>query len=737
MKISLKLIIIMVLLSLFSSGTVGVTLLLQARANIISLAHDKAVTTAQDYAGEIRNFFSSYWFAAESIASIMENFEEISEYNRRPFFNAMIKAEVEKYEDITGIWVIWEPDVLEGDDNRYIGTPGTTDYGRFSPYWYRDGDNILMYALPEDEFNDPEAGDYYHIPRKMGRTMLLDPYLDDVGGKMILNTTIAAPIFSRNVPGKVLGVIGIDIAVDTIQRMVESHEPFGGGFTAVFSRNGTIVAHFDTDRIGENLRKTEQDMAGPYLDSFLEAVMNGRLFYFTNFIVSANANYNVYVVPIHIGNHDDSWSYAIAVPLKTILQAVNQMLDIALIISIIVLALVILVAVLLSRTISRPIIKVTDTLKDISEGEGDLCRSIVVSSNDEIGSLSHYFNQTLEKIKNLVIIIKKEAVSLSGIGNDLASNMQETAAAVNEITANIQSIKGRIISQSASVSETHATMEQVTVNINKMNSNVEDQNFHVSQASAAIEQMVANIQSVTETLIKNSLNVKTLKEASDVGRSGLQEVAGGIQNIARESEGLLEINSVMENIASQTNLLSMNAAIEAAHAGDAGKGFAVVADEIRKLAESSGKQSKTIGTVLKKMKESIDKITVSTKSVLNRFEAIDSSVKIVSEQEEIIRNAMEEQRTGSKQVLDGIGHVKEITRQVKDSSNEMLVGAKEVIDESTHLEKVTQEITAGMNEMASGANQINVAVNHVNEISGNNREGIDALIREVTRFKVE
>jgi methyl-accepting chemotaxis protein len=237
-------------------------------------------------------------------------------------------------------------------------------------------------------------------------------------------------------------------------------------------------------------------------------------------------------------------------------------------------------------------------------------------------------------------------------------------------------------------------------------------------------------------LIKNAANVKELIDASEVGRTGLQEVASDIQEIARESEGLLEINAVMENIASQTNLLSMNAAIEAAHAGEAGKGFAVVADEIRKLAENSGEQSKTISAVLKKIKDSIDKIIRSTDSVLNKFEAIDGGVRTVSDQEENIRNAMEEQSAGSKQILEAIGQLNEITRMVKNGSVQMLEGSRQVIQESKNLELVTQEISNGMNEMATGADQITVAVHRVNTISGENKESIGVLIEEVSKFKV-
>jgi len=239
--------------------------------------------------------------------------------------------------------------------------------------------------------------------------------------------------------------------------------------------------------------------------------------------------------------------------------------------------------------------------------------------------------------------------------------------------------KNLVICYSRDLRESYANKEKdalIQQNIHTMmeqlNGNVSEQAAAVTKSAAAIEEMVANIQSVTSSLTKNADHVRELQSASEVGNKGINEVVADIRGIAAESESLLEINSVMSNIASQTNLLSMNAAIEAAHAGDAGKGFAVVADEIRKLAESSSKQSKTIGTVLKTIKGSIDKITKSAENVLNRFDTIDSGIKTVAEQERGVLNAMEEQKQGSEQVLQAIGQVSDITQRVKDDAQQMV-----------------------------------------------------------------
>jgi len=729
-KIKLSLMVIAILIVVIT----GIAAILLNRAS--SIAIDLSKRGIQYLAAQQ----VSYWQSSQNLrlmalrvlADIMSDYEDIEPEQRRDRFDSMLLGTLTSQPDIMQIYTIWKPNAVDGMDEKFIGRPGSSPAGQYVTVYTREEGEIQIRAS-----TDIEASMAYFNGPERTKDRIEEPFLRKIIGKDTYLVRMMVPISSsktNEIVGGVACLLSIAPMQQTLSQVIDSHSEIAA--MSIYTHTGFILANYQSDRIGKKLIDADTIFADKKNDAN-NAVLKGEAAFLDSYSDDLGSNVEIIILPFTIGKSDITWSVMIAAAEEYILKEVHGITNFTIMLSLIVVIIVaVIVFFVLSRT-TKPITLVADNLKDISEGEGDLTRTISIKSNDEIGLLARYFNNTLDKIKKLVISIKKEVDKLSGIGTQLASNMNETAAAVNEITANIQSIKGRVINQSASVTETNATMEQVTININKLNINIEEQSTHVSQASAAIEEMVANIHSVTETLVKNSSNVNALKEASEVGRTGLQEVSSDIQEIARESEGLMEINSVMENIASQTNLLSMNAAIEAAHAGESGKGFAVVADEIRKLAESSGEQSKTIGVVLRKIKSSIDKIRASTENVLNRFEAIDSNVKIVVQQEDVIRRAMEEQGEGSKQLLDGINNVNDITRKVKSGSNEMLDGAKEVIHESVNLEKVTQEITCGMNEMASGAQQINVAVTQVNEITIQNREGIDTLFREVSRFKVE
>jgi methyl-accepting chemotaxis protein len=707
-------------------SVISLVLLVRSVNHQIDEAYQSMELAAGLYAKDLQGRYGVYYGTIKALAEIMNSYESVLVENRRRQFTNAMRGIMESNPHFVGMYSVWKPGALDDRAEELANTPGTDHTGNFIPFFSRASGSLQLEAYKD--FQSVLAG-ISNVPT------VSNPAPRLIGKRSTLTMNITYPIIadSNHVP---VGVIGIIVDLAVTQDVIAAITPYeGAGELILLSPDGVIAAHGEhTDLIGKKFQDAfvshgtinAEDV--PVLE---RALQSGK----PVLIRSRGTISQGY--PIHIGETKTPWMMVADVEIKIVLATAYSLIAFAGSFGLVALIATVILVYFTVNYVVKPIIEISLTLKDISEGEGDLTRSIAIKSKDEVGDLGNYFNLTLSKIRNLVIVIKTQSSTLSDIGYKLSSNMTETAAAVNEITATIQSIKTRIINQSASVTQTGATIEQIVLNINRLNEHIDRQSESVAKSSSAIEQMLANIQSVTQTLIKNTGNVKILVESSGAGRTGLQGVAADIQEIAKESAGLFEINKVMENIAAQTNLLSMNAAIEAAHAGEAGKGFAVVAGEIRKLAESSSKQSKIIAEVLSKIKHSIDKITESAEEVLNKFEAIDSGVRLVMNQEEQVRNAMEEQGIGSKQILESIAELNDITNTVKHGSEEMLTGSQEIAKESRNLEHATQEIANGMSEMALGADQINIAIHDVDSISRKNKETIDVLAQEVSRFKVE
>jgi len=350
-----------------------------------------------------------------------------------------------------------------------------------------------------------------------------------------------------------------------------------------------------------------------------------------------------------------------------------------------------------------------------------------------IQGINAFKNQAGDILKEIEISTKKT----SNQSDDLVHNMDLTKDNVANIVESIASIKQEIENQSAGVEESNSSIEQIMGNIRSLNNSIESQAAGVTQSSAAVEEMVANIASVTQILEKNNQVVNALTSAADKGQQQVKAAVKTADSVLQQSEGILQASSIIQNIASRTNLLAMNAAIESAHAGEAGKGFAVVAEEIRKLAEQSGDQSKAIDENLRSLSEAIAGITTDINLVQTAFESIYDLSQKVREQETVIANAMEEQNSGNQQVLEAMRAISDSTSEVKNGSTEMLVGGEQILKEMRNLSEVTTVISDNMNQINDFSQQISDAVAITTASTNSTQENLKGIMKELETFKLE
>lgn len=396
---------------------------------------------------------------------------------------------------------------------------------------------------------------------------------------------------------------------------------------------------------------------------------------------------------------------------------------------------VLLLSLLILAKVTSRIREISAGLAEVAEGDADLTKRLGQGSRDELGRLAGHFNEFVGRLGGIMGRIKREIAVLDEGMQRLSANTEETAGAVRQISANIESLKQQALNQSASATESSATVEQIAKNIGQLYKQIERQAEGVSSSSASIEEMVANIQSVTASIERMGGYYQSLLGKSDVGKEAIATVVRQVKEIDAQSETLQEANSLIAGIAAQTNLLAMNAAIEAAHAGEAGAGFAVVADEIRKLAENASGQSKTIAGNIRTIRSVIEAVVASSGESARSFEEILEQIRTLSRLEEEVRYAMKEQSEGSVQILESLTGINEVTTEVRRSAQEMQEGSEAVLDEMRRLLQLAGELENGMTEMAAGADEIRRAAHDTNELSIEATRAVKGLREETDRFK--
>ncbi|MDC7125083.1 MAG: cache domain-containing protein [Spirochaetales bacterium] len=522
--------------------------------------------------------------------------------------------------------------------------------------------------------------------------------------------------------GKAVGYFVFSMNFTAVSNKYINPRKYGKtGYAFMADENGILISHPEKAAL-----LSDQSHDGGAIEKILKDKKDSDFFGYTF------KGKNKYLSFKHLENVP--WNIIVSIYEDDLLHTAFTLMRNMAVISIISMLLIFLNIVLIIRNSVLKRVKVLEN-NLLTAANGDISNRVSIKRKDEIASIYKSLNTMFDNFTDFLDNVNSRILEVNSSGEAMDQSIADVSTAVVQIESNINMIKKQILEQTSSTNQTAASVEELARNIETLNTGIVDQSASITQSSAAIEEMAANIDSISKTIESGTKNVSKMTTASEQGQSSIEAVGEVIQKIVSESEELMQANELIANLSSQTNLLSMNAAIEAAHAGDAGKGFAVVSDEIRKLAEESGSQSKVVNTNLSNIKQSIDSLIVAAKQNSDGFNAMDSSIKDVSEIFTTVNESMNELNIGSKQVLEGLNNMQRISSEVTSGAEEMKAGNGQIVSAVSHLQDVSRITQEAIEEITIGMNEITKSITEEESLSKDNVDKIAKITEEASKFK--
>ena len=571
---------------------------------------DNAYSSAEQHALNASNTIETQMgLAVDNVYLLTELINELKVrgYTDRNILTAVLAKYLETNESFFSYWVLFEPDGWDGKDSSYANTEDYDETGNYAVWAYRDDEGSVVVSTEAwgvESYDD----DYYSIPKNSKSLYLSEPYSEEIEeGTSVDMLSIALPLIDDS--GAVYGVAGIDISIDFLNIVISRIDQATGGRSTIADGEGLVISDSDSERKNTYISETGTADA---VSAASEAAGSGDVVKISSFSETDNEQYIQIFSSVNIRGSGSNWLYIISIPERIIMEIPNKVSRLTAVIGAITVVVIGLIIIFFSAGISRSIKSIISSFEILKDG--NLGVKSDVRAKDETGQLSKNLNILSETLSDNISEVKKLFENLKSTAGELSDSMNRTAEVLKSSDTSITDsiMAGSEINRN--INSTFNSIEEITAGMKNLEKSIKEQAGMIMESSAVIEQQIANISSVANLVSRSRKYYTSLTDSSGLGETLLNEVIQQVNNIQNQSEALLETNTIIAAIASQTNLLSMNAAIEAAHAGDSGKGFAVVADEIRKLSVGTAENSKNIDQILKKIVDTIKTIVNSSEA---------------------------------------------------------------------------------------------------------------------------